>query len=230
MVVENSTSKQFERLHKRLIRCRACPGLVAFREEISKRKRRQFRDETYWGRPVPGFGDIHARVVIIGLAPGAHGSNRTGRMFTGDASGRFLYRALYEAGFASQPVSSSKNDGLELYGCYISAVVRCVPPANRPTSREITQCLPWLKKELTLLSEWKVILALGRIAHQGVLKLFHIRQSLYPFKHGALYDLGQGRYLIDSYHVSQQNTATRRLTMDMFMQVLDLVKKKAGIV
>lgn len=208
------------------IACRACPRLVAWREQTALERRRAYRDWEYWGKPVPGFGDTRAQVLVVGLAPGAHGSNRTGRMFTGDASGDFLYPALFRAGFANQPESSHLQDGLALHNIFISAVCRCVPPGNKPTAGEILQCMPFLQREITLLRpDLKVIVALGRIAFDAVLRLFPPSdgQARAVFKHAAQYALGEGRpWLVASYHPSRQNTQTGRLTQMMFDQVWQL--------
>ena len=163
-------------LNKEIISCRKCPRLVAWREEVARVKRRAYRDQEYWGRPVPGFGDPKARVLIVGLAPGAHGSNRTGRAFTGDASGGFMYPALYRAGFANQPTAVSRNDGLILKDLYIAASARCVPPDNKPTTEELNNCQPYLERELEIL-EPKVIVCLGRVAFERILKVYSMARS-----------------------------------------------------
>jgi len=206
-----------------LAACRRCPRLADYREEVAHLKRR--RQETYWGKPVPGFGDPEARLLILGLAPGAHGSNRTGRMFTGDASGDFLYPALYRAGLASQAKATQQGDGLKLYGVWITAACRCVPPANRPTRAELTACREWLAHDLLGLPYLRVVLALGAIAHDSHLELLKARghtlaKKDYVFAHGALHRIPGGLPLVDSYHVSFQNTNTGRLTPAMFDTVL----------
>lgn len=189
-----------------------------------------FRDEEYWGRPVPSFGDPEAELLIVGLAPAAHGANRTGRMFTGDRSGEFLYRALYEAGFANQPTSVRRDDGLELRNCYITASLRCAPPENKPTPRELRNCRPYFDKELDLLKRVRAVLALGRIAFDNFLRVAAARgdlppRSSLPFAHGAVYELGEGRpRLFASYHPSQQNTQTGRLTPQMFRNVMSEIR------
>ena len=218
-------------LEARIVQCRRCPRLVAWREEVARVKRRAYREQEYWGRPVPGFGDRQARVLVVGLAPGAHGANRTGRMFTGDSSGDFLYRALYEAGFASQPDSRHRDDGLTLRDMYITAVCRCVPPKNRPTAEEIRHCLPYLAEEIRLLAPYlRVIVALGRIAFEGVLRVYreHLGFAVprLTFSHGAVYPLGTGLpVLVASYHPSRQNTQTGRLTREMFASVWEQVRR-----
>jgi len=209
-----------DRLHAELARCRACPRLVAWREEVGRAKKRAHRADDYWARPVPGFGDPAAGLVILGLAPGAHGSNRTGRPFTGDASGIFLYDALFRAGLSSAPESVHREDGLALRGVYITAAVRCAPPANRPTREEIAACAAWTARELGLLPEARAYLALGRIGHDALLAHHGVRPSAHPFAHGAEHELPGGRTLVDSYHVSRQNTNTGRLTRAMFDRAL----------
>jgi uracil-DNA glycosylase family 4 len=217
-----------EVLHTQLATCQACPRLVAWREQIGREKRAAYRDHTYWARPVPGFGDPNARILIFGLAPGAHGSNRTGRPFTGDASGDFLYPALYRAGLSNQPTSSHRGDGLKLYGLYITAAVRCAPPQNKPTLLEIRTCTNWTRLELAFLTQLKVFLALGQIAHQALLDHLGLPRSKYPFAHGSEYVL-DSRFLLSSYHVSRQNTNTGRLTTAMFDAILSRAKALAEV-
>ena len=215
-------------LNANLLNCRRCARLVEWREKVAHEKRRAYRDWTYWGRPVPGFGDPHARVFVLGLAPGAHGSNRTGRQFTGDASGDFLYRALYHAGFASQPTSKSRDDGLTLTDLYTAPVCRCAPPDNKPAQQEMLNCQPYLETELELIQP-KVLVALGRIAFDRILRMNSINVNSLPFSHNALYKIPDGRYVICSYHPSRQNTQTGRLTAAMFDQIwisaLDLIER-----
>jgi uracil-DNA glycosylase family 4 len=206
-------------LRDEIASCRACPRLVAWREQVAVEKRAAYRDETYWARPVPGFGDPSARLVVVGLAPAAHGANRTGRMFTGDRSGDFLYAALHRAGYANQPTSTSIDDGLELAGAWITAPVRCAPPANKPTTAERDQCKPFLERELALLPEARVFLALGGFAFQGLATFLGITPRP-AFGHGVEVPLPDGRTVLCSYHVSQQNTFTGRLTPDMLDDVL----------
>ena len=201
--------------------CRLCPRLVAWREEVARVKRRAYRDEDYWGKPVPGFGDGNARILCVGLAPGAHGANRTGRMFSGDSSGDFLYAALYRAGFASQPTSRGRCDGLTLQDAYISAACRCAPPDNKPAPDELAACRPFLTQEITLLENVRVVVALGRIAFDAVLRVYaYPSQPILPqplFAHNAVASLGDGLpMLVASYHPSRQNTQTGRLTVEMF--------------
>ena len=217
-------------LEREITNCRKCPRLVEYREEIARTKRRAYRGWTYWGRPVPAFGDPEARLVIIGLAPAAHGANRTGRMFTGDRSGDFLYEQLFRAGFANQPQSKRADDGLILKGALISAAIRCAPPANKPLPEEIRNCLPYLERELVLVRP-RAILALGGIALNTYLDLLK-RQGLiasraaYPFAHGASFALpGDFPRLFAAYHPSQQNTQTGRLTPAMFARVLRKIRR-----
>ncbi len=212
----------WEKLNQKLLQCRECPRLVDWREAVSRQKRRAFVNEIYWGKPVPGFGDPQAKVLVVGLAPGAHGSNRTGRMFTGDASGNFLYPALYRAGFANQPVSNSSQDGLKLNDLYITAVCRCVPPENKPTPLEIKTCGVYLRKELDLLGHLQGVIALGAIAYQVMAQIFTERgwlERVKPFSHLVVNNCGGHPWLMASYHPSRQNTQTGRLTEAMFDQV-----------
>ena len=212
-----------------LIHCRQCERLVAWREEVAFTKRRAYQDWQYWGKPIPAFGDLDAEVLVVGLAPGAHGSNRTGRMFTGDASGDFLYPALYRAGFASQPTSYHMDDGLTLKNLFITAVCRCVPPQNKPTLTEINNCLPYLRYEISQMRNLKVVVALGSIAQHHVLKIFSDliqKKQQFPFVHGRLDKFpGDFPYLISSYHPSRQNTQTGRLTIEMFDQIWSKVNQ-----
>jgi uracil-DNA glycosylase len=215
-------------LEERVIACRRCPRLVAWRERVAREKRRAYREEEYWARPVPGFGDENARVLAVGLAPGAHGSNRTGRMFTGDASGDFLFPALYRAGFADRTQSIARGDGLALRGLFLTAVCRCVPPENKPTAREISNCVPFLQEEFRLLERIRVVVALGKIAYDATIRLFRARDSSIaspPFSHGALWQAresdrtGMELWILASYHPSRQNTQTGRLTRAMFDRI-----------
>ena len=218
--------KALQILNSQIVACRRCPRLVEYREEVGRVKRRAYRDQDYWAKPVPGFGDPRARMLLIGLAPGAHGANRTGRMFTGDSSGNFLYRALFETGFASQPTSVSRDDGLLLTDAYISAAVRCAPPDNKPLPEEIRNCRPYLEKELELLRDLKVVVALGRLAFDVYLTILRdqgkiARRSDFVFGHNEEHRIGPGQpALISSFHPSQQNTSTGKLTEAMFRAVL----------
>ncbi len=218
-----------ETLNNEIITCRKCPRLVAYRELVAATKKRAYKDWDYWGRPVPAFGDIQGRVLVVGLAPGPHGSNRTGRMFTGDASGVFLFSALYRSGFANQPGSHHREDGLKLNDLLISAVCRCVPPDNKPTQYEITNCLPYIVKEMELMENLQGFVALGRIAFDNILRVnrdkgWNIQR--FEFKHGGLYHPGEGLpWLIASYHPSRQNTQTGRLTTAMFDSIWQKVSE-----
>ncbi|MBN1304426.1 MAG: uracil-DNA glycosylase [Anaerolineales bacterium] len=207
-----------ENLNQEIISCRKCPRLVKWREEISITKRRAYLEDEYWGKPVPGFGDPGAKVLVVGLAPGAHGSNRTGRQFTGDASGDFLFPALHRAGFASQPLSTGRDDGLILNDMYITASGRCAPPRNKPTAQELDACQPYLECELELLRP-RVVVVLGRIAFDRILKIYSARKPGWKFAHGAAFQFDDGAWLLCSYHPSRQNTQTGRLTVEMFDQV-----------
>jgi len=213
--------------------CRACPRLVAWRERVARERRRAYRDEEYWGRPVAGFGDPGAWLLVVGLAPGAHGANRTGRMFTGDRSGDFLYAALHRAGLASQADSSSREDGLRLRGAFIAAACRCAPPANRPSPAELTRCAPYLDREVAALRGLRVVLALGAIAWDAALGHLVRRGLALPrprprFAHGAELRLPGAPLVVGSYHVSRQNTQTGRLTAAMFDRVLARVAREAA--
>jgi len=212
----------FERLSGEIVQCRKCPRLVGWREQVASEKRAAFRDWEYWGRPLPGFGDPRAELVVVGLAPAAHGGNRTGRVFTGDRSGDWLYRALYRAGYANQPNSDQRDDGLRLKGAYVTAAVRCAPPGNKPTTEERDACLPYLERELALLREARVIVPLGGFAYQAVSRLTDLRPRP-RFGHGVEAHLSDGRIVLCSYHPSQQNTFTGRLTEEM----LDAVFRRA---
>jgi len=216
-----------EALHTQISACRRCPRLVAWREQIGREKRAAYRHDEYWARPVPGFGDSEARILIFGLAPGAHGSNRTGRPFTGDASGDFLYSALHRAGLSSQPHATDRLDGLALKGVFITAAVRCAPPGNKPTPTEIANCAMWTQQELAFLGRVRVYLALGKIAHDALLDYHGLRKSAYPFAHGSEHPIGE-RILLSSYHVSRQNTNTGKLTAAMFDAVLERAVSLAG--
>jgi uracil-DNA glycosylase family 4 len=202
-----------------VVGCRRCPRLVEWREEVARVKRAAYADETYWGRPVPGFGDPDARLVVVGLAPAAHGANRTGRMFTGDRSGDFLYAALHRAGYANQPTSTHRGDGLELVDCFITAPVKCAPPQNKPTPAERASCAPWLDAELAALPRARVLLCLGAIGWAATLAALGCPRPRPRFAHGAEAEAG-GLRVVGSFHVSQQNTFTGRLTPAMLDAVL----------
>lgn len=252
-------SSPLELLQQEVIACTRCPRLIRYCRSVAREKRRMYRDQDYWGRPLPSFGDPEAELLILGLAPAAHGGNRTGRMFTGDRSGDFLYRALYEAGFASQPESVRRGDGLELRGCYITASLRCAPPGNKPAPQELLRCRTYLIRELGLLSHVRAVLALGRIAFDTYLRIVYEadsstrgfqrssftpsvtkaertraklnlpRRSSLRFTHGACFALPGGLpRLYASYHPSQQNTQTGKLTPQMLRAVLDQIRAHLG--
>jgi uracil-DNA glycosylase family 4 len=211
-----------DELNERIVRCRLCPRLTAYRERIGREKKREFRDWDYWAKPVPSFGDSDARLLIVGLAPAAHGGNRTGRVFTGDSSGRWLFRALHKAGFASQPTWQRRNDGLKLFDCYITAVIHCAPPGNKPLPSEIENCSRFFDEELQRLKRLSVVIALGKIAFENYLKGLRrlgveLPKPLPRFAHNTVHKLGETLpRLITSYHPSRQNTNTGKLTEPMF--------------
>lgn len=223
-------AKALRVLNEEVIACRKCPRLVVYRERVAKEKRRAYRDCEYWGKPVPGFGDPKAELLIVGLAPGAHGSNRTGRPFTGDRSGVFLYKALYDAGFANKPVAIRIGDGLKLHNAYITAAVRCAPPGNKPLPNEILNCRPYREREIEILRP-KAVLALGKIAWDVILTTLKERGMIrsragHPFAHGAEADFPDaGTRLFGVYHPSQQNTQTGRVTPEMYAAVLSRLRK-----
>jgi uracil-DNA glycosylase len=223
-------SDSFPRIARDVVSCERCPRLRAWCERVAEVKVRRFATQNYWGRPVPGFGDPHARLLIVGLAPAAHGANRTGRVFTGDRSGDFLFAALHRAGFANQPTSTSLDDGLALRDCYVAPLARCAPPANKPTPEEFVNCREYLQREWMLLKRVRAVLALGRLAMDGFLMLLRelgrvpSRPAL-AFGHGLRHDLGGGLALFASYHVSQQNTFTGKLTPRGFDRVLGAAQR-----
>ena len=223
-------NRTLKELQTSIIACRKCPRLVLWRKKTAKEKVRRFADCDYWGKPLPGFGDAHAEVLIIGLAPAAHGGNRTGRMFTGDKSGDWLFRALWKAGFASQPESISRLDGMHLMNCFISACCRCAPPRNKLLPEEIRNCRPFLLEEITLLKSVRVIIGLGKIGFDAITSSYRelglLSAKCKPqFSHGACFHLNDRLTLIGSYHPSQQNTFTKRLTEPMFDAVFEKAKK-----
>jgi uracil-DNA glycosylase len=220
-------------LDAEIISCTRCPRLVEYRERIAREKRRAYLDWDYWGKPVPGFGDPEARVLVLGLAPGAHGSNRTGRPFTGDASGKFMYPILYDAGFANQPDATRRDDGLKLTDLYITAAARCAPPDNKPLPQELANCSSYLDREMEGLKNLRVIVALGQIAFDAYLNYLKRRGQLasrkeYVFRHGAKYGMPDGKILLASYHPSNQNTQTGKLTRGMFMEIFSEAARLAG--
>jgi len=226
------TAGQLEVLQQQIIACTRCHRLVRYCRKVAKEKRRMYRDWEYWGKPIPSFGDPNAELLILGLAPAAHGANRTGRMFTGDRSGEFLYRQLYEGGFASRGAAVSRDDGLELRNCYITASLRCAPPKNKPLPSEARNCQPYLEAELRLLTRVRAVLVLGRIAFETYLRVLATQSEDFPprskfiFAHGAHFSLPGGLpRLFCSYHPSQQNTQTGRLTPEMFRKVLAEIRE-----
>jgi uracil-DNA glycosylase family 4 len=226
------SARELERIAREIVRCRACPRLVTWRERVAREKTPRFADQKYWGRPAPGFGDPDARVLVLGLAPAAHGTNRTGRMFTGDRSGDFLYASLYRTGFANQPTSVASDDGLRLRGAFVTAVNRCAPPANKPTPDERDRCLPFLGREIVALGKLRVIVTLGAYAWDGSLRalsdLGHACRPKPRFGHGAETDVGPYR-LMGCFHPSQQNTFTGKLTTEMIDAVMDRARSVAGL-
>lgn len=221
-------------LNSEVVACTLCPRLVEYRQRVAAEKRRAYREWNYWGKPVPGFGDPNARVLVLGLAPGAHGSNRTGRPFTGDASGNFMYPVLYETGFANQPNATDRNDGLKLINLYITAAVRCAPPDNKPLPQELAHCAPYLDREIAGLKQVKVVVALGRIGFDAYLNYLRriemIRQrGPYLFGHAARYSMPDGKVLLASYHPSNQNTQTGKLTRPMFLHIFKEAARLADI-
>lgn len=220
-------------LNREVVACTLCPRLVEYREKIAREKRRAYRDCEYWGKPVPGFGDPDARVLVLALAPGAHGSNRTGRPFTGDASGNFMYPVLHETGFANQPNGTDRNDGLRLKNLYITAAARCAPPQNKPLPSELANCAPFLDREIDGLRKVKVVVTLGKIGFDAYLNYLKRRGQIaskqpYLFKHGAKYKMPDGKILLVSYHPSNQNTQTGKLTRQMFVHIFKEVALLAG--
>lgn len=223
-MARSSQARKLQSLDRRVARCTRCPRLVEHREHIAHVRKREFADWDYWGKPVPGFGDPNARVLLVGLAPGAHGSNRTGRMFTGDASGEWLYEALHRFGFASRPQATARDDGLVLDDLYITAAARCVPPGNKPTTQELARCRPFLEEELALLARVRVVVGLGRIGFESWLKTAGWWGAMAPserprFAHDVASELPDGTTLIASYHPSRQNTNTGKLTRPMWHAV-----------
>jgi uracil-DNA glycosylase family 4 len=235
-----NSERELRNLQNAIVRCRKCPRLVAYLEEVSRHKPKRFRDWDYWGKPLPSFGDPNARVLIIGLAPAANGGNRTGRMFTGDRSGEWLFGALHQFGFANHPNSVRRDDDFALNDCYITATIRCAPPDNKPLPEEIEDCRPYFLKELDFLKNVKVLVPLGQIAFTQTLRSLRLKGLEIPplsFGHGKIYSLrtpdslpagqaGQLRTLITTYHPSQQNTQTGRLTQPMFHRIFRKVQKK----
>lgn len=231
MISETTVKRRsFQDLQNTLVRCTLCPRLVAWRKWVAREKISRFSTYDYWGKPVPGFGDQKGRLLIVGLAPAAHGANRTGRMFTGDRSGEWLFRALHRFGYSNRPISISPGDGLTLSDCYISASLRCAPPQNKPTKEELLNCRPYLREEFQMLRNLKVVIGLGRIASESIVSVLRSLETLdgtkrLPFGHGVEVPFGDRRTLIESYHPSQQNTFTGRLTEEMFDSIFHRARK-----
>jgi uracil-DNA glycosylase family 4 len=224
------TPKDFEALQQTIVDCRKCPRLVAWRERIAREKVRRHRDEEYWGRPLPAYGDPHAAILVVGLAPAAHGGNRTGRMFTGDRSADWLYEALHKFGFASRPSSLHRDDGLRLHDCLITAAARCAPPQNKPSRIELENCRPFLRQEIAMLTSLRVVIALGRIGFDAFLKAWQESGHALPrpkpaFRHAGEWQMPDGPTLISSYHPSQQNTLTGKLTRPMFHRIFQRARQ-----
>ncbi len=217
-----------DKLRQTIISCRLCPRLVLFREQIASKKRKQFVDWEYWGKPVPGYGDFNAKLLIVGLAPAAHGGNRTGRVFTGDKSAEFLMHCMFKAGLANHPTSMAPDDGLELYSGYMTAVLKCVPPGDKPKGEELANCFPYFLEELNKLKSIKIILALGKVAFDTCLKTYQEKYKIvkknYPFGSGNQYSMPDGKILISSFHPSPRNVNTKRLTTHMMVTLLETVK------
>jgi uracil-DNA glycosylase family 4 len=219
-------------LNREVVSCALCPRLVAYREKIALTKRRAYLNWNYWGKPVPGFGDANGAIVVLGLAPGAHGSNRTGRPFTGDSSGNFMYPVLHETGFANQPSATHVGDGLVLTGIYITAAARCAPPDNKPLPQELANCAPFLDRELDGLKNVRVVVALGRIGFEAYLNYLKrngviVTKKAYLFGHGVHYKMPNGKILLASYHPSNQNTNTGKLTRQMFVEIFEQAARLA---
>jgi len=227
-IPQSGPSSALADLERRIVDCRRCPRLVGWREDVARERRRAYAEQTYWGRPVPGFGDPGATLLVVGLAPGAHGANRTGRMFTGDRSGDFLFASLHRCGLADRPTSVSRDDGLTLRGTWITMPVRCAPPANRPTTEERDACAPFLTEELGLLP-WRAAIALGAFGFDAIVREVGVDGPRPRFAHGAEVALRDGRTLLASYHVSQQNTFTGRLTPQMLDAVVQRAATLAGV-
>ena len=217
------------KLNKKIIKCYKCPRLVRFRKKIAKEKRKQYINEKYWGKPITGFGDIKGQILLVGLAPAAHGGNRTGRVFTGDRSADFLYKCLYKAKMSNLPTSENVNDGLRLYNVYLTTALKCVPPGDKPTPLELKTCFNYFKKEINLLKNVKVIVALGKIAFDACLdfykKNYNFKNKKYIFIHGAKYKLPDQKVLISSYHPSPRNVNTKRINIDKMLNLFNSVKK-----
>ena len=221
--------KKFKNLNSKIIKCSKCYRLVNFRNKIAKEKRKKYLNETYWGKPITGFGDINGKILLVGLAPAAHGGNRTGRVFTGDKSADFLYKCLYKAKMSNQPTSENKNDGLKLYNTYVTTALKCVPPGDKPTPLELKTCFKYFKQEINLLINSKIIIALGKIAFDTCIKfykeIYFLKNKDFIFAHGAKYQLPDKKILIGCYHPSPRNVNTKRINLDKMVKLFNNAKK-----
>ena len=224
-------NSQYINLNKKIINCKKCKRLVSFREKIAKKKRKQYINENYWGKPITGFGDVNGKILLIGLAPAAHGGNRTGRVFTGDRSADFLYKCIYKAKMSNQQTSKSKDDGLELYNAYITTALKCVPPGDKPTTSELRTCFKYFKQEIDLLKNIKIIVALGKIAFDACIQFYKenyfLKNKNFKFAHAVKYYLPDNKILIGCYHPSPRNVNTKRINLNMMARLLNNVKKNA---
>ena len=222
-------NSQFINLNKKIIACKKCKRLKNFREKIAKEKRKQYINEKYWGKPITGFGDLNGKILLVGLAPAAHGGNRTGRVFTGDRSAEFLYKCLHKAKMSNQKTSENRNDGLKLYNAYITTALKCVPPGDKPTLVELKTCFNYFKQEIDLLSNVKIIVALGKIAFDACIKfykgIYFLKNKDYMFGHGVKYELPDKKILIGSYHPSPRNVNTKRINLNKMIKLLERAKK-----
>ena len=224
-----TSTSQYINLNRKIINCNKCKRLVTFRKKIAKDKRKQYISEKYWGKPITGFGDIRGKILLVGLAPAAHGGNRTGRVFTGDRSADFLYKCLYKAKMSNQPTSKNKNDGLKLYNTYITTALKCVPPGDKPTSLELKNCFVYFKKEIDLLKNVKIIVALGKIAFDACIQFYKenyfLKSKNYKFSHAIKYQLPDKKILIGCYHPSPRNVNTKRINLDMMVKLFKNTRK-----
>ena len=224
-----TSNSQYINLNRKIINCKKCKRLVIFRKKIAKDKRKQYINEKYWGKPITGFGDIRGKILLVGLAPAAHGGNRTGRVFTGDRSADFLYKCLYKAKMSNQPTSVNKNDGLKLYNAYITTALKCVPPGDKPTSLELNNCFVYFKKEIDLLKKVKIIVALGKIAFDACIQFYKenyfLKSKNYKFSHAAKYRLPDKKILIGCYHPSPRNVNTKRINLNMMVKLFKNARK-----
>ncbi len=222
-------NSQYINLNKKIINCSKCKRLLIFRKKIAKKKRKQYINEKYWGKPITGFGDIDGKILLVGLAPAAHGGNRTGRVFTGDRSADFLYKCLYKAKMSNQPISKNKNDGLKLYNTYVTTALKCVPPGDKPTLLELRTCFNYFRQEIDLLKNVKIIVALGKIAFDACIKfykgIYFLKNKDYLFGHGAKYQLPDKKILMGSYHPSPRNVNTKRINLNKMVKLLKNAKK-----